>query len=679
MTKNKIVTFIVILNILYAVPAYCGNIVTLNDNINDYPIGKYLEILEDDTNSLTINDVIKSDKFTVSATDSPNPGLTSSSIWTRFTVKNDSINENWLIEIRITTLEKVELYKLDDVGNYTIERSGYKVPINNREVPHRFFIFNLNIPKGKTCAYYLRVESQDAITLPISIISEQVLNYKDYIRQYTIGIYYGVLTVMIFYNLFIYIFLRDESYLYYFLYFASFLMVQSYSDGILYGYLWTELTGLGVRGECFFIGLTMLFGILFSKKFLNTSLYAPFFDTIIKIMVILSVIFTIMSLLVTPSIMLMIIIIFGLLTIPIILSAGALCLYRGYRPARFYMIANVLFLSGVALNLLADLSLIPMNFIATHGMQIGSGLDVTLLSIALADRINILRVEKELAEKRTSILNEQLDIYNKTLEQRVIERTEQLNESRDKLIQAEKMASLGQLVAGVAHEINTPVGIGVTAASTLLYSTKKIDTSFKNNSMTKTDFETYLNIASQSSELILQHLLRAGELVKSFKMVSADQSSSEKRRFFLISYIESIITSCRPEIKKTSHEITINCKDDVEIESYPGAISQIVINILMNSIIHGYEAGDKGNIEIDVLRSNDRVLIDFKDNGKGIPTDVLPKIFDPFFTTRRGLGGTGLGLNIVFNIVTQNLKGSISCESIEGKGTIFHINLPVEV
>jgi signal transduction histidine kinase len=380
-----------------------------------------------------------------------------------------------------------------------------------------------------------------------------------------------------------------------------------------------------------------------------------------------------------PDIMLKIIIMLGLISIPIVLAAGAVCLYRGYKPARFYLMANILFLLGIVINLFADLSLIPMNFIAEHGMRIGSGVDVTLTSIALADRINILRGELELAEIKTKALNLQLDQYNKTLEQRVLERTTQLKESRDRLVQAEKMASLGELVSGVAHEINTPIGIGVTAASTLTKSTQSLETSLKNNTMTKTDFERYLDTARQSSELILKHLLRAGELVKSFKMVSADQTSSEKRQFLIGAYIEDVITSLRPEIKKTSLNIKINYVKDIEISSYPGAIAQIITNLLMNSIIHGYEKGSQGNIIIDISQTVDRVLIDFKDDGKGIEGDILPKIFNPFFTTRRGFGGTGLGLNIVFNLINQTLKGAITCQSELKAGTVFHISLPIEV
>jgi len=676
---NKLGLLMILLLILLPKPAHSADILTLNNNIGEYPLGRYVSILQDTDKTLTIKDVIKSKGFIKSIDDSPNPGLTSSAIWLRFIIKNASNIEAWNLELRIATLDTVEFYKPDQFENFIVERTGFKQPNDKRMIPHRFFIFRFSIPKGQTKTFYLRTHSQDAITLPMSIISEQVLDKKDYIRQYILGIYYGILTVMILYNLFIYLFLRDESYLYYVLYFGSFLMVQSYTDGILYGYLWTELTGLGVSGECFFIGLTLFFGTLFSRSFLQTSIYSPMFDKLIVIIVIVSGIYSSLTPFMPPDIMLKIIIMLGLISIPIVLAAGAVCLYRGYKPARFYLMANILFLLGIVINLFADLSLIPMNFIAEHGMRIGSGVDVTLTSIALADRINILRGELELAEIKTKALNLQLDQYNKTLEQRVLERTTQLKESRDRLVQAEKMASLGELVSGVAHEINTPIGIGVTAASTLTKSTQSLETSLKNNTMTKTDFERYLDTARQSSELILKHLLRAGELVKSFKMVSADQTSSEKRQFLIGAYIEDVITSLRPEIKKTSLNIKINYVKDIEISSYPGAIAQIITNLLMNSIIHGYEKGSQGNIIIDISQTVDRVLIDFKDDGKGIEGDILPKIFNPFFTTRRGFGGTGLGLNIVFNLINQTLKGAITCQSELKAGTVFHISLPIEV
>jgi signal transduction histidine kinase len=401
-------------------------------------------------------------------------------------------------------------------------------------------------------------------------------------------------------------------------------------------------------------------------------------DNIIKILLYLCGIYLILIFFMPQYIVLTIVSIMGLIIIPTTFYAAAICYYRGYKPARFYLLATIFFFGGGALKLIANLKLLPMNFIVTHGMHIGSVCDVTLLSIALADRISILRGEKEKAEMRTSLLNIQL-------EQKVIERTaelkltnKQLKQNQEKLVQSEKMASLGQLVAGVAHEINTPIGIALTSSSHLVSLTNKIKISIENNTIKKSDFEKYLSDSVQGNDLIMRNLKRTADLINSFKMVSADQTSQEIRRFNLKSYIEDILISLRPQLKKTLHVITIQCSEDIELESNPGALGQIITNLIMNSLIHGYdEKSDKGNIIISCVKINNIILLKYSDDGKGIPEENIHKIFDPFFTTRRGSGGTGLGLHIVFNIVNQNLKGTIKCESQVGHGSTFFIELPI--
>ncbi len=280
-----------------------------------------------------------------------------------------------------------------------------------------------------------------------------------------------------------------------------------------------------------------------------------------------------------------------------------------------------------------------------------------------------------------------LEDYSRTLENKVKDRTQELSKaydnlklSQEQLVESEKMASLGQLVAGVAHEINTPIGIGVTTSTHFIEITDAIAASFEDKSMTKSSLQKYFSSAKQAGDLIFRNLVRTSELIKSFKMVSADQTSHEKRKFNIKTYLHDILASLRPKIKKTKLDIAINCRDNININSYPGAVAQIITNFIMNSINHAYESPATGNIIIDVKESgNDYITLKYSDDGKGIPEESLKKIFDPFFTTRRGEGGTGLGLNIVYNIVTQTLKGKIKCESEVGKGAAFIVELPVNV
>ena len=282
-----------------------------------------------------------------------------------------------------------------------------------------------------------------------------------------------------------------------------------------------------------------------------------------------------------------------------------------------------------------------------------------------------LKQMREEMQDKNFLLKKQVD--------EIKEKTERLDQSRKQLVQSEKMASLGQLVAGVAHEINTPVGIGITVSSHLVDQTREIIAAFDKNKMTKSALTQYFGKTLETSELIFTHLVQAGDLVRSFKMISADQTVHERRSFMLKTYLDDIIVSLRPKLKKELHHVTVNCREDIEINSYPGALAQIITNLIINSLLHAYSEGEEGNIRIDVSIEGTDVILVYSDDGKGISPENIEKIFDPFFTTKRGEGGTGLGLHIIYNTVTQILKGSISCESTLGQGTRFRIKLPVSI
>ncbi|MBF0381980.1 MAG: HAMP domain-containing histidine kinase [Magnetococcales bacterium] len=240
------------------------------------------------------------------------------------------------------------------------------------------------------------------------------------------------------------------------------------------------------------------------------------------------------------------------------------------------------------------------------------------------------------------------------------------------------MAALGGLVAGVAHEINTPVGVSVTAATTLKTRTLKFLEVYKSGAMKRADLHVFLKHAIQSTELIFNNLQRAGDLIKSFKQIAVDRTSDEDRSFNVKEYLNEILLSLRPKTKKTNHEFIINCDDDLEFNSSPGVISQIITNLLMNSMVHALEDQDQGKIIMDAKIQNGQFIFKYSDSGRGIPPENLEKIFDPFFTTKRGEGGSGLGLHIIYNLITQKLKGEISCTSILNEGTEFIICLPID-
>lgn len=300
----------------------------------------------------------------------------------------------------------------------------------------------------------------------------------------------------------------------------------------------------------------------------------------------------------------------------------------------------------------------------------------------------------EVKSREEKILNQSYEIekMNRELESRVIDRTnelfqtnqeleialENLKRTQDQLIESEKLASLGDLVAGLAHEINTPLGIILTIITYMQETTKKVKEQYDSGLLKKADFEQYLKNTLESEVLIYDNINRSIELISSFKLISAEQRNIEKRVVNLKEFLENIIKSLEPQMKKSSIQMRLTCPDDIEIETIPLTLYQIIINLMMNTKVHAYE-NFGGYVDIAASQKGSRVHLIVEDYGIGISKEYLKKIFDPFFTTKRGSGGTGLGLNIVYNSVKQNLQGDIHCNSEIGSGTQFVLDLPIHL
>jgi len=295
-------------------------------------------------------------------------------------------------------------------------------------------------------------------------------------------------------------------------------------------------------------------------------------------------------------------------------------------------------------------------------------------------------------ERQTEAEAEQVKL-NLSLEEKVKQRTMALKEANSELIQTleklhqfqrqivqnEKMASLGDMVAGVAHEINTPIGLGVTASTMMLDRLSDMRKAYEEQTLKASSLIKFMDEGEENLNIIYRNLNRAAELISSFKQVAVDQSSENNRVFSFAKLMDEILMSMRPKLKKVKHKINVNCADNLIVESKAGPINQIINNLIMNSIIHGFEDVDEGQIDIHIEFVDDtKVSIEFKDNGKGIPENFLKRIFDPFVTTKRGQGGSGLGMHLVYNLVTQALNGSISLVSEQGHGVQFRILFPVK-
>ncbi|RZQ53671.1 ATP-binding protein [Pseudoalteromonas phenolica] len=315
-----------------------------------------------------------------------------------------------------------------------------------------------------------------------------------------------------------------------------------------------------------------------------------------------------------------------------------------------------------------------------HNLQLEQ--EVARKTSNLSQAMMDLQQQKYELEKQKLTLTEEIDLRRQTeqellTKQKELERyLDELNMAQERLVGSEKMAALGGLVAGITHDINTPVGIGVTATSFLQERLEQIEAAYKDKTLSPKALEEFINDAKQSTSLLTTNLDRASELVASFKQIAVDQASEAVRNINLKQYLAEVIRSLHPKLKKTKHAINIECPEDLQLNLPAGAISQIFTNLIMNSLIHGFEGIDQGEINIEIKNDNEDVVIHYKDNGRGVSQTQLEKLFDPFFTTKRDQGGSGLGTHITLNLVKQTLNGEIEVNSEEGKGLSYLIRFP---
>ncbi|WP_177208039.1 sensor histidine kinase [Pseudoalteromonas denitrificans] len=371
-----------------------------------------------------------------------------------------------------------------------------------------------------------------------------------------------------------------------------------------------------------------------------------------------------------------------------------------YGALAFMSRAVVILVSGIVRNIFLAFALLavfyyliskPLIKLINDLMQINPEYPQSELVILAKHKDSELGLLKEIINRLLqSVVDHITEVkgLNDTLELKVLERTseldlkskealfslEKLKNTELQLIEAEKNAALGGLVAGVAHEINTPLGISVTASSSLLEVTDELNTKFSSGSMKRSDFESSMLHLQDCAHIILKNSNRAADLISSFKQIAVDQTSYERRSFMFKAYIDEIVFTLRPQINKSEIKVQVECEEDFIVDSYPGAIAQVVSNLVLNALLHGYSDKDEGNIVIKIDKKGERIQLDFCDDGKGISVEHLGKIFNPFYTTNRNAGGSGLGLHIISNIVTNSLQGRITCDSELGKGCCFKLN-----
>ena len=314
----------------------------------------------------------------------------------------------------------------------------------------------------------------------------------------------------------------------------------------------------------------------------------------------------------------------------------------------------------------ADGSQIPVEYWSYPQLRNNEIIGAVVTFIDITERLHM--------QERIAELNRQI---RDSLEEEVSKRTKELKTALSQLLEREKMASLGSLVSGIAHEINTPLGIGVTTASYLEQINNENRLKLTTGKMSRDGLLQFMENLDESITILNTNLYRAAELIKSFKQIAVNQSSELRVKFNLREYIQAVLISLKHAYKNKNYTFEVDCPESLLLYSYPGTFSQILTNLIMNSITHGFKGRAAGTVRVQAEATVHSVRLTYSDNGQGIPAANLSRIYDPFFTTNREHGGSGLGLNIVYNLVTTQLGGTIHCTSTPDQGTTFVIEWPL--
>lgn len=677
-------------------------------------IGNQVEILEDPSGKLSVDQVLNSPNFKLSTSDVPNFGITKSTYWLRFELLNETINNFVFLTLQYPLIDNVELYTIDTNGSVSVTVTGEKQSISERKIPNQNFVFQLFNPKGTTKKYLLKVSSEEQILIPLYIGSSaatfQAFNNQDILT----GIYFGIIAVMVFYNFFVYLSVRDRSYLYYVFFIVFIGLTQIALQGYSYRFFWPSYPSIANHSVIFFPAIVGILAIEFFKNFLQIKNYSKYFIYILNLLNVFYIVNCVLSVsghhrlsqqLLQPNAMLASFIIVGI---------SVYAIRRKNRSAIFFLAAWLIFLVGIIIFILKDIGKLPYNNFTNYILNIGSAIEVIVLSFALADKINIFRKEKEESqanELRVVQENEKLvREQNVVLEQKVNERTHELKltnqnletaltdlkEAETQLVESEKMASLGQLTAGIAHEINNPINFVTSNVKPLnrdvlilidtITQLEKIALDDVSSAEKQKQIEEYkTDIDYDYLKVEIDQLLsgigegasRTAEIVKGLRIFSR-LDEDDLKKADINEGLEStlIITNnlLNNVIKIEKHYASLPL-----IECYPGKLNQVFLNIISNGVYavrKKFGDADGGIISITTKYDEKYIYIIIGDNGIGMDENTKKRMFEPFFTTKEVGEGTGLGMSIAYNTINKH-NGIININSELGKGTDFIIKLPL--
>lgn len=680
--------------------------------------GEDISLYVDSSASKSFDEILQIDDFTPSNSRVPNLGVTDAVIWLKIDLLNYSRFNDLILEVENPLLDKVSFYHPDEKGGYEVKAISKNKPFTDRGNPSQNYRFEFrNVDSNGTTAF-LRIESNTQLLIPVKIGSPEKVANANLNRDMLSGMYFGIMLVMLLYNLFVLLSTKDKSYFYYILYIFSVALVQLNITGLGFKYLWPQQAEFEKFSVFLFPSFTAFASIAFIRQFLNTKEYTPRLHKGFWVFIVAYCI-TIGNAIFGSKHMS-----YNLLNVnalPLSLYMIGIAAYirakYKYRPASFFLVAWSVFLVSIILFVMKDFGVLPYNLLTVSVIQIGSAFVVVLLSIALADKINVYKKEKEESqaqaltalEENARIIREQNVILETKVDERTIElqqSNEELNktlkelkEAETQLVESEKMASLGQLTAGIAHEINNPINFVTSNVKPLKRDVDMIidmlnrveeislseasaDEKRQQIKALKEDLD-YDYLKEEISYLltgITEGSNRTAEIVKGLRVFSRLDEDDLK-----LADINEGMDSTLIIVRNTlgsNIDIITDYGNLPLVECYPGKLNQVFLNIVSNglqAIRSRFKDERGGQLTITTSVAEDSsVRISIRDNGIGMDEITKKKVFEPFFTTKDVGEGTGLGMSIVYNTINKH-NGKIEFESTLGEGTEFIITLPVKL
>jgi len=629
-------------------------VVELKDMKESYSIGKGVLYLEDKDSSFHISDLSEIDKkFIALEEDELSFGFTSSTYWFKIPiepyVQKNTCPKQWWLDIDYALLDNITVYqKIEDELNL-LSQTGNEMAFSSREVNWRSYSVILDTSKPSTL--YVRVQTQSSMQVPIKIYSSSELVSVKQGHLLFYGFFYGVLVLIIFYNIFLFLVWNDKNYLYYVVFVSSFVLWRLSVDGLGHQYLWPNIQWIADRGSLIFIGMTMFSALLFTRSFLHLDEYSAKLSQLLFALQIFTALVMIGSLFLSYAIIIKVLISM-VFTLPILLLyAGLKAFQYKYRYARFYMVGWSVFLGASVVFAMNKLGLIGGYEYIKYFQPIGSLIEVAFFSLALAERITILRQQNV----RT------LSRLNTHLQSEVHEKVSQIREKDELLIQQSRLAGMGEMLENIAHQWKQPLH-KLSLVIQNHYFKHQLE-----NGVTEEDIEKF---NEQSSEII-EYM---SNTVDDFRNFFNPQKEAEN--FLLGENVQKVLKISSSLVAQQHIKIIVDDKSKSYVKGYPNEFSQVILNLLSNAkdafIVHKSEYKE---INITIYEDEESLVLEFLDNAGGIPLDILEKVFDPYFTTKGFKEGSGIGLYMSKMIIEKSMNGEFKVENSFG-GAQFTIKFP---